>query len=1065
MVPESFAVEQAGAVLTFKVGVSPEGHPKSLQWRAQGENAQPAIDVAYRVQGHTVVFDADLAQWWRRPAASWALWWELGDGSWARVTAGARPHVSQLGAAFGEGAVAFLCPTGPSSFVLKNGPRATLHDFSAEIHRLRVRETLSVRGEVTLPNIGTPELSLLVTERGSGALHREPIATHSLEDRPTGLTTRVAFDGQFPLERLRTLAARDVIDVHLAVSRDGVADQRLVLGRPKLPRGLVNPPRTVKISRGHDEFVFLNPAFVGRSRTLQFTSTCVSARGAALMALPSFFTNVWKVSRRLARRPIWVVAEDGVHARDAGYLFFRYLREHHPEIDARFVIDATSPDLERVERIGSFVLRGSREHVASVLLAQRLVVTGHPDDVMPVPSRALKRKVKAPRTLLPTDVLGTRALSGAQAWHSGTFDVDQYLVSSPREKRIVVRELGYPARRVSVTGSPRFDSIENTSSAADRRTLVVIPTWEFDGDNESRLNENVALWRKAFEKAGLRQLCDEHGWRAEMIMPASLRPFARQFEEAGLTVVEDEGQSLDERLNAASILLTDYSARGFDASLAGKPVVYFHANRSGFLGRRGTNLELDEDLPGRIVSTPDGVAQALRSLVGDGDTSAPFDAQASHRAFPMADRGSSARVYAAVRGARRERLRLTRRRVHSLGQAMYRKWRKSSRYMPSAKLAYRAFRLLPIRADWVVFESNLGASVGDSPRAIYNALRERDSGKHAFWITKQRSVGNNPATTVVQRLSLRYHYVLARAGYVVNNQSFPSYIEMRQGQRFMQTWHGTPMKKMGRDMVASLGRDPGYLGRALKAAAQWSVLVSPSSYATACLRSAYDFDGPVAEIGYPRNDVFFGERASRAAQRARQRLGVGPGTKVVLYAPTFRDRSFGNSRTMSIANAWGLGEWIDETRDADVCLLVRRHALDKGALAIPADAGTRILDVGDYPDVQELLALADVLVTDYSSLAFDFLNRLKATIFFSPDLPDYRDDVRGFYLDYPEDIPGPLFEDAAEARLAVRAALVEGSADLVDVARFVATYSPYDDGNAATRAVDVLLASEREAGE
>ena len=130
---------------------------------------------------------------------------------------------------------------------------------------------------------------------------------------------------------------------------------------------------------------------------------------------------------------------------------------------------------------------------------------------------------------------------------------------------------------------------------------------------------------------------------------------------------------------------------------------------------------------------------------------------------------------------------------------------------------------------------------------------------------------------------------LADADLVVANDCMSMLWTKKPAATYLQTWHGTPLKRMLHDLDTIVGRDEGYVTRVTKAARQWSVLTSPSAWTTERMRSAFRYTGPVVELGYPRNDIFFRPDRDEIAASVRRRLGVAPEKTVVLYAPTFRD--------------------------------------------------------------------------------------------------------------------------------------------------------------------------------
>jgi CDP-glycerol glycerophosphotransferase len=359
----------------------------------------------------------------------------------------------------------------------------------------------------------------------------------------------------------------------------------------------------------------------------------------------------------------------------------------------------------------------------------------------------------------------------------------------------------------------------------------------------------------------------------------------------------------------------------------------------------------------------------------------------------------------------------------------------------------------------VVFESGLGRQYADNPRYIYEELLRRRSPLTKVWFYDRRLPTGDEHTKAVPRLSPAYFYYLARAQFWVNNQSFPHYVRRRRDGVFVQTWHGTPIKRMLRDLQQVHGRDSGYVDRATRGAAQWSVLVSPSPFATAAIRSAFDYRGDVLEVGYPRNDLLYSPDRAARASRIRRRLGLRADQRVVLYAPTFRDDQTDGVGKFTFKLPFDL-QTFHRTLGDDTVLLLRMHVLVRNAVEIPADLRDHVRDVSSYPEMQELYLASDVLVTDYSSVFFDYAALRRPMVFYAYDIERYRDDVRGFYLDYESLIPGPLVTTESELLDTLQRLDVVDAQYAQQRERFLRRFAPHDDARSAARVVDAVFGAE-----
>jgi CDP-glycerol glycerophosphotransferase len=355
----------------------------------------------------------------------------------------------------------------------------------------------------------------------------------------------------------------------------------------------------------------------------------------------------------------------------------------------------------------------------------------------------------------------------------------------------------------------------------------------------------------------------------------------------------------------------------------------------------------------------------------------------------------------------------------------------------------------------VLFDCHGGRQFADSPRALHDELVARDlRSRYLVTVSDQQAVVPAPSEPVA--MWSREHYrAMATSSTVVLNSFQPRWFSPRPEQLVIQTWHGTALKRIGRDSLAVQARGAVELDRMTELAATWSWMVSPSPYMTGIYRSGWGFEGRVLECGYPRNDVFFSPDTGRIARRVRNRFGVSPDQRIILYAPTFRDDALAATRGHAVHPLLDLERLTAHLGDDDV-LLVRGHHLSN--IRLPSTPGLPVRDASQYPDVQELLVTADALITDYSSVMFDFANTGRPMIFHAPDLDEYRERVRGFYFDLEAVVPGPVCRDDDALEDALRAV---GTWDAQYSDRYDAfreRFCPWDDGEAAARLADAVLA-------
>lgn len=311
----------------------------------------------------------------------------------------------------------------------------------------------------------------------------------------------------------------------------------------------------------------------------------------------------------------------------------------------------------------------------------------------------------------------------------------------------------------------------------------------------------------------------------------------------------------------------------------------------------------------------------------------------------------------------------------------------------------------PIQPNTVLFDSFNGKIIGDNPLAIFRELQKSHPNLKFFWTTSAKTEAPK-GSTGVRFESRAWFDLLATSQYIVANSALPWYFRKQPGQTYLQTWHGTPLKKLVLDLPAG-ELTQSYLDLMKREASSWDYLISPNAFCSEVLPKAFGFSGKVLETGYPRNDRLTNIDPEERTQ-IRKRLGVTDDTTIlVLYAPTWRDYQ----RTLT--GGWELVSFLEPQMQfpKNVQVMFRGHTNTVTSKSQKV-AGNSI-DVTHYPDIADLYIAADVLVTDYSSVMFDFSVTGKPMLFLTPDLERYRAE-RGFYFDFESSAPGPILNSAEE---------------------------------------------------
>jgi CDP-glycerol glycerophosphotransferase (TagB/SpsB family) len=361
----------------------------------------------------------------------------------------------------------------------------------------------------------------------------------------------------------------------------------------------------------------------------------------------------------------------------------------------------------------------------------------------------------------------------------------------------------------------------------------------------------------------------------------------------------------------------------------------------------------------------------------------------------------------------------------------------------------------PIDEQGVLYLSCKGRQFTCNPAGAFAELyKRRPDSNHYVVIEDQQALVPEGAEPVAAGSAV-YYKAYSTARHIVFNSLLPPWWRARPGQTTIQTWHGTPIKRIGLDQrKADAWNRERYERTVRERSEQWHYAVSGNPLTSRVLRSSLCFEGQVLEIGTPRNDKLFGAYAERAAARVRQRLRIGADRRIALYAPTWRDQVKHTTRGAKLELELDLDRLASDL-GPEWIVLHRGHyfVVDRIAGRTSGD----VVDVSDYPEAQDLLAASDVLVTDYSSIFVDFANTGKPMVFYPYDLDFYRDELRGFYVDYEETVPGPIVTDQGGLTDVLQSIDEVADAYSRKYKLFQAEYCAWEDGRASERLADFLL--------
>lgn len=367
------------------------------------------------------------------------------------------------------------------------------------------------------------------------------------------------------------------------------------------------------------------------------------------------------------------------------------------------------------------------------------------------------------------------------------------------------------------------------------------------------------------------------------------------------------------------------------------------------------------------------------------------------------------------------------------------------------------FNKMKLKENWVVFESFMGRNCSGQPKYVYKYLQEAYGDKYkCIWVVDRKGVEIPGKHKTCKRFSLKYYYYMNRSKYWVNNMRQPLSIPRREETVMLATWHGTPLKRLVFDMDDVHSANPRYKDIVFKQTRAWDYLLSDNPFSTERFQSCFRFEKEkILEYGYPANDPMYAPDREEQAAKIKEKLGIPKNKKVILYAPTWRDDQFYEAGQYGFELDLDVNRLQEEFGDEYV-LLLRLHYFIVDQLDL-SKYGDFTVDGSSYDDITDLYLISDMLITDYSSVFFDYANLKRPVLYYTYDLDKYRDVLRGFYLDMEKDLPGPLLLTNDEVVDAIKNIdkIKEQYKDRYE--EFYNRFCGVDDGHAAQRVVEKVF--------
>ena len=367
--------------------------------------------------------------------------------------------------------------------------------------------------------------------------------------------------------------------------------------------------------------------------------------------------------------------------------------------------------------------------------------------------------------------------------------------------------------------------------------------------------------------------------------------------------------------------------------------------------------------------------------------------------------------------------------------------------------------LIPTDKKIIIFQSSNGRNYTGNPRYIYEEMvcQGLDEEYECIWFLFDTSIEIPGRCKKIRNNYFPYFWYLMRAGFWVFDSRQPLYCRKKKSVTYIQTWHGTPLKKLALDMdrmdMGGSTDTNDYHRQFLVTCKDWDYLISQNNFSTEIFRSCFAFkDRPILEIGYPRNDILIRDNKKDKIIEYKKMLGLPLDKKIILYAPTWRDNEYSVKGKYKFASKLNFDKAQKELSD-EYIFIVKYHYLVSDKIDWSPYEGF-VYTFDETKDIAWLYLVSDMMITDYSSVMFDYSLLKRPMLFFAYDLQDYKENLRGFYFDFVEEAPGPISRDTNQLINDIKSYEPLKWEDKYQT--YSNKYNHVDDGHASEKVIDLI---------
>lgn len=378
------------------------------------------------------------------------------------------------------------------------------------------------------------------------------------------------------------------------------------------------------------------------------------------------------------------------------------------------------------------------------------------------------------------------------------------------------------------------------------------------------------------------------------------------------------------------------------------------------------------------------------------------------------------------------------------------------------KVIYKImYHMVKVDDHVIIFIAYHGRGYTCNPKYLhqYLASNPKYQDYQFVWALKKPGKTDIPHAKKIRYNGLKYFYYMCKAKYWIVNCKLPKHIQKKPEQVYLQTWHGTPLKRLAHDIIKVPGMTFYRSGMSYKQmtetydddVSKYNYMISPNPFSTKAFESSFRIDRErLIETGYPRND-FLTNLTKEQIRELKIKYQLPSDKKILLYAPTWRDNSY-SARGYTFELKADFHKWKEILGDEYIVLFKPHYLIINKYQNDPQLEGFLINADADM-DINDLYAVSDVMVTDYSSVFFDYANLDRPIYFYMFDLKEYADELRGFYFDIYKTLPGDIEENEDKLLMKIK----KGDYDYSRLERFNKEFNGLQDGHCSQRVIDILL--------